>query len=72
MLDTTDKIILRHLQADSKKTIKELAENLNMTTSPVFERIKGMEKEGVINITMVSDKTIRIVERTSSMGTAGS
>jgi DNA-binding Lrp family transcriptional regulator len=48
MLDTTDKIILRHLQSDSKKTIKELAQNLNMTTSPVFERIKGMEKDGVI------------------------
>jgi DNA-binding Lrp family transcriptional regulator len=48
MLDKTDREILRHLQADSKKTIKELAESLNMSASAVFERIKGMEKDGVI------------------------
>jgi len=48
MLDKTDKIILRHLQADSKITIKELAEKINLSTSPIFERIKGMEKDGII------------------------
>jgi len=48
MLDNTDKTILRHLQADSKKTIKELSQNLNLSTSPIFERIKGLEKDGII------------------------
>ncbi|MEN8249184.1 MAG: Lrp/AsnC family transcriptional regulator [Bacteroidota bacterium] len=48
MLDLTDKTILRHLQNNGKKTIRELSVNLKMTTSPVFERIKDMEKEGVI------------------------
>ena len=60
MLDSTDLIILRHLQADSKKTIKELADNLGMTTSPVFERIKGMEKDQVIKgyTTLVNNKKV--------------
>jgi DNA-binding Lrp family transcriptional regulator len=48
MLDATDRKILRYLQADSKKTIKELAQSLEMSSSPVFERIKGMEKDGII------------------------
>ena len=48
MLDTTDKIILRNLQRNSKKTIKELANKLGLTTSPVFERIKHLEKNGII------------------------
>ena len=60
MLDTTDQIILRHLQVDSKITIKDLAENLNLSTSPVFERIKRMEKEGVITgyPTLVDNKKV--------------
>jgi DNA-binding Lrp family transcriptional regulator len=60
MLDNTDKVILRHIQADSKKTIKELSQNLNLSTSPIFERIKGMEKEGVIKgyTTLVDNKKV--------------
>lgn len=48
MLDTVDKQILELLQKNAKLTIKELAEELNLTTSPIFERIKRLEKEGVI------------------------
>ncbi|MFY7827017.1 MAG: Lrp/AsnC family transcriptional regulator [Flectobacillus sp.] len=48
MLDTTDQQILQFLQKNAKLTIKELAEMLNLTTSPIFERIKRLEKEGVI------------------------
>ena len=48
MLDNVDKQILGLLQQNAKLTIKELAEELNLTTSPIFERIKRMEKEGVI------------------------
>ncbi|GGD48668.1 AsnC family transcriptional regulator [Emticicia aquatilis] len=48
MLDNVDKQILGLLQKNAKLTIKELAEELNLTTSPIFERIKRLEKEGVI------------------------
>ena len=48
MLDTTDKAILNLLQKNAKSTIKEIAHTLNMSTSPVFERIKKFEKEGII------------------------
>ena len=60
MLDNTDKIILRHIQADGKKTIKELSQNLNLSTSPIFERIKGMEKDGIIKgyTTLVDKKKV--------------
>ena len=60
MLDNTDKVILHHIQADSKMTIKELSQNLNLSTSPIFERIKGMEKDGVIKgyTTLVDNKKV--------------
>jgi Lrp/AsnC family leucine-responsive transcriptional regulator len=47
-LDETDMIILRILQKDAKKTAKEIAENLNLTVSPVYERIRRLEKRGYI------------------------
>ncbi len=49
MLDETDLRVLALLQQNAKLTIKELAEALHLTTSPVFERIKRLEKEGYIN-----------------------
>ncbi len=56
MLDATDKKILNHLQINAKKTIKELANELNLTTSPIFERIKKLEKKGIIkNYTTILD-----------------
>ena len=48
MLDETDRLIVDRLQQNAKLTIKELAEELNLTTSPVFERIKRLEREGII------------------------
>jgi len=47
-IDETDLIILRILQEDSKKTAKEIAARLNLTASPVYDRIKRLEKQGVI------------------------
>ena len=47
-LDNTDKRILSILQKDSNRTTKSIAEALGMTTSPVFERIKKLEREGYI------------------------
>ncbi|WP_375234986.1 Lrp/AsnC family transcriptional regulator [Winogradskyella sp.] len=47
-LDKIDTQILEILQKDSNQTTKRIAEQLSMTTSPVFERIKKLEKEGYI------------------------
>ena len=48
MLDTIDQQIIQLLQFNGKVTIKEMANKLNLTTSPVFERIKRLEEEKVI------------------------
>jgi len=47
-LDKTDRALLVLLQQDSTKTIKQLATELNLTSTPVFERIKRLEKAGII------------------------
>ncbi|WP_299453050.1 Lrp/AsnC family transcriptional regulator [uncultured Microscilla sp.] len=48
-IDTIDKEILGYLQQDAKMNIKELADKLKMTKTPVYERIKRLEKEGYIS-----------------------
>ncbi|WP_431159001.1 Lrp/AsnC family transcriptional regulator [Winogradskyella poriferorum] len=47
-LDKIDTQILSILQSNSNRTTKSLADELGMTTSPVFERIKKLEREGYI------------------------
>lgn len=50
-MDTLDKIdlqILRIMQENSKLTTKELAARVNLSTTPVFERLKRLESEGYI------------------------
>lgn len=47
-LDETDLKILRYLQENGRYTTKALADKLNLSTTPVFERVKKMEKEGLI------------------------
>lgn len=47
-LDATDIKILKRLQADSNINIKELASELFLTATPVYERIKRLEREGYI------------------------
>lgn len=47
-LDATDIAILRILQVDAKKTAKEIAAGLNLTASPIYERIKRLEERGFI------------------------
>ena len=47
-LDEIDLRILRLLQNKSDLTTKELAAKVNLSTTPVFERIKKLEKEGYI------------------------
>lgn len=48
-IDTTDKKILNTLQTEGRITIKALSDQLNLSPTPVFERVKKLEKEGVIN-----------------------
>ena len=47
-LDEKDKAILRYLQSNAKATVREIASNVHLSTTPVHERIKRMEEEGVI------------------------
>ena len=47
-LDQIDLQILRTLQKNSKLSTKELADVVNLTPTPVFERQKRLEKKGYI------------------------
>lgn len=47
-LDKTDLQILRIMQQNAKLTTKELAAQVNLSTTPVFERLKRLEAEGYI------------------------
>ncbi|MBB6001920.1 Lrp/AsnC family transcriptional regulator [Arcicella rosea] len=47
-LDNIDLQILQFLQANALMTNKEIASRLNLTTTPIHERIKRLENEGVI------------------------
>ena len=48
-LDNTDRRILDYLQQDSSITVKALAEKLCLTATPVHERIKRLERDGIIS-----------------------
>ncbi|MDR2918080.1 MAG: Lrp/AsnC family transcriptional regulator [Tannerella sp.] len=47
-LDAIDIKLLKLLQENSNRTVKELAALVNLSPTPVFERIKRLEKEGYI------------------------
>lgn len=47
-LDEIDKHLLRLIQNDSKQTNKELSNSLKLSVTAVYERIKKLEREGVI------------------------
>ncbi len=59
-IDDIDKKILKILQADASRNVKEIASDLNMTKTPIYERIKRMEKEGIIEkyVVMVNRKKV--------------
>ena len=48
VLDSTDLDILRCLQENARLTTKELAARVNLSTTPVFERLKRLERSGFI------------------------
>lgn len=57
-IDATDIAILKLLQENAKMRMKDIADQLNMTITPIYERIKKMERNGVI-----TNYTIHIDER---------
>jgi DNA-binding Lrp family transcriptional regulator len=47
-LDKTDKSILNKLQRNARITHKDLAKEMGLSTTPVFERVKKLERKGII------------------------
>ena len=47
-LDEKDRLILKLLQQNAKITVREIAAQVHLSTTPVHERIKRMEDSGVI------------------------
>jgi len=47
-LDQKDLAILKLLQQNARITVKEISDKVNLSTTPVYERIKWMEETGVI------------------------
>ena len=59
-MDAIDKRIVNLLQEDAKLNIKEIAITLNMTKTPIYERIKRLENSGVIS------KYVAIVDKSKA------
>ncbi|CDF80146.1 transcriptional regulator, AsnC family [Formosa agariphila KMM 3901] len=49
IFDAIDKQLITLLQTDSKQTNKALSTQLNLSVTAVYERIKKLENQGVIN-----------------------
>lgn len=56
-LDATDHKILQLLQHDAKLNVNDIAKELHLTKTPIYERIKRLEKTGVIS------KYVALVDR---------
>ena len=59
-LDNYDRSILRVLQADGKIGNQDLAEKVNLSSSPCWRRVKKLEDIGVINgyVAMLNPKSL--------------
>src|SRR5210317_2271278 len=49
VFDATDKKLLEYLQRDCKQTNKELSNKLNLSVTAVYERIRKLERGGIID-----------------------
>jgi Lrp/AsnC family leucine-responsive transcriptional regulator len=47
-LDRTDWQVLKLLQQNARITVKEIAESVNLSTTPVHDRVKRLERDGYI------------------------
>lgn len=61
-LDDIDRHILRKLQENNRITIKEMASELNLSTTPIFERMKKLEREGFItkNVAILNPELLNL------------
>lgn len=59
-IDPTDLQILTILQENAKVSHKEIAERLHLSRTPIFERIKKLERRGIIQkyVTLLNRKKI--------------
>ena len=48
-LDKTDLAILNLLQPNARLTIQEIGQQINLSKTPVHERIKRLERDGIID-----------------------
>lgn len=56
-LDETDFRLLEILEADAKQNIKEIALKVGLTNTPVYERVRRLERLGIIKkYTVVLDR----------------
>jgi Lrp/AsnC family transcriptional regulator len=60
ILDKIDRSILRLLQGNARLTIQEIGRQINLSKTPVHERIKQLERTGVIDryVTIVDKKKV--------------
>jgi Lrp/AsnC family leucine-responsive transcriptional regulator len=47
-LDPIDRLILKALQADERKSVSSLAREVDLTPSPCFDQVRRLEAEGFI------------------------
>jgi DNA-binding Lrp family transcriptional regulator len=59
-LDKIDYQIIDMLQHDGRMTIRDMAQKLNLSTTPIFNRIKKLEQDGVIEkyIALINPKKV--------------
>lgn len=55
LLDNSDWAILRILQENSRQSYTEIGRRLNLAHSTVYDRMKRMEKQGIIKYSVVID-----------------
>ncbi|WP_128543686.1 Lrp/AsnC family transcriptional regulator [Larkinella soli] len=60
MVDRIDRQILALLQEDAQLTIQEIGKRINLSKTPVHERIKRMERDGIIekHVTLLNKKKL--------------
>ena len=60
VLDQTDLQLLDELQQDSEQSIKQLAEKVKLSITPVHERVKKLEQMGIIQkyVAVVNPKAL--------------
>lgn len=61
-LDETDIKILRLLQQNARLTLKEIGAQVNLSSTPVYERFRRLEREGYIKayVTVLDEEKLNM------------